>query len=184
MTETTAEEHDPTTSSQAVDGLPPELRSRIALALDVDLVGAAGGLRLVRAGLGGARAAPSFYGRPQRVAAGAATVGSPGWIHPASPLFNDSIEIVYDPELAAQMLDDAGITDSGSLEEVGGLLKQLVIGQQKQNQILNELVQQLGARGVPSLVFTVNDTKRASYLRQQGVAGIFTDIPAKMAQIN
>ena len=40
---------------------------------------------------------------------------------------------------------DAGITDSGSLEEVGGLLKQLVIGQQKQNQILNELVQQLGA---------------------------------------
>ncbi len=40
---------------------------------------------------------------------------------------------------------DAGVTDSGGLEEVSGLLKQLVIGQQKQNQILNELVQQLGA---------------------------------------
>ncbi|MEM9132063.1 MAG: orotidine-5'-phosphate decarboxylase [Actinomycetota bacterium] len=36
MTETTAEEHDSTTASPAADGLPPELRSRMALALDVD----------------------------------------------------------------------------------------------------------------------------------------------------
>jgi glycerophosphoryl diester phosphodiesterase len=46
------------------------------------------------------------------------------------------------------------------------------------------LLQQLREQGVPSLVFTVNDIKRAQYLRQQGVAGIFTDIPTKMTQIN
>jgi glycerophosphoryl diester phosphodiesterase len=46
------------------------------------------------------------------------------------------------------------------------------------------LLQQLGAQGVQSLVFTVNDVKRAQYLRQQGVGGIFTDIPTKMAQIS
>jgi peptide/nickel transport system substrate-binding protein len=43
---------------------------------------------------------------------GAASVGSPGWIHPLSPLFNEAVEIVYDPELAAAMLDEEGITDS------------------------------------------------------------------------
>jgi glycerophosphoryl diester phosphodiesterase len=46
------------------------------------------------------------------------------------------------------------------------------------------LLQQLGAQGVQSLVFTVNDVNRAQYLRQQGVGGIFTDIPTKMAQIS
>jgi glycerophosphoryl diester phosphodiesterase len=46
------------------------------------------------------------------------------------------------------------------------------------------LLQQLREQGVPGLVFTVNDIKRAQYLRQQGVAGIFTDIPTKMAQIS
>ncbi|MDX1436960.1 MAG: ABC transporter substrate-binding protein [Anaerolineales bacterium] len=43
---------------------------------------------------------------------GAATAGSPGWIHPLSPRFNSEIEIVHDPDLAAQMLEEAGITDS------------------------------------------------------------------------
>jgi peptide/nickel transport system substrate-binding protein len=43
---------------------------------------------------------------------GAASVGSPGWIHPASPLFNSDIEILYDPDAARAMLDEAGITDS------------------------------------------------------------------------
>ena len=46
------------------------------------------------------------------------------------------------------------------------------------------LLQQLREQGVQSLVFTVNDIKRAQQLRQQGVAGIFTDIPTKMAQIS
>ena len=46
-----------------------------------------------------------------------------------------------------------------------------------------DLLRQLREQGVPSLVFTVNDIKRAQQLRQQGVAGIFTDIPSKMAQI-
>lgn len=43
---------------------------------------------------------------------GAATVGSNGWIHPALPLFNSDLETTYDPAQAAQVLDDAGITDS------------------------------------------------------------------------
>ncbi len=47
-----------------------------------------------------------------------------------------------------------------------------------------DLVAELRARGVPSIVFTVNDPARASYLRGRGVAGIFTDLPSKMLQIN
>lgn len=43
---------------------------------------------------------------------GAATIGSIGWIHPASPLFNPAVETVYDPGQAAQLLEDVGITDS------------------------------------------------------------------------
>jgi peptide/nickel transport system substrate-binding protein len=43
---------------------------------------------------------------------GAASLGSPGWIHPASLLFNDAVLIEYDPDRAAGMLEDAGITDS------------------------------------------------------------------------
>lgn len=46
-----------------------------------------------------------------------------------------------------------------------------------------ELVQDLRARGIPSFVFTVNSSQRARELRQQGVAGIFTDYPSKMIQI-
>ncbi len=46
------------------------------------------------------------------------------------------------------------------------------------------LLQQLHEQGVSSLVFTVNDTRRAQFLRQQGVAGIFTDLPNKMARIS
>ena len=47
-----------------------------------------------------------------------------------------------------------------------------------------DLVQDLRRRGIPSLVFTVNDIERAKFLRRQGVAGIFTDYPSKMAQID
>ena len=43
---------------------------------------------------------------------GAGTVGSEGWIHPASPLFNEEVETVFDPDQARQILEDAGITDS------------------------------------------------------------------------
>ncbi|MDH3220443.1 MAG: glycerophosphodiester phosphodiesterase [Gammaproteobacteria bacterium] len=47
-----------------------------------------------------------------------------------------------------------------------------------------DLVKQLRARGVASLVFTVNDIERAHELRRSGVAGIFTDYPSKMIQID
>jgi peptide/nickel transport system substrate-binding protein len=43
---------------------------------------------------------------------GAATVGSPGWIHPASPVYNPAVTAEYDPEQAMQILEDAGIVDS------------------------------------------------------------------------
>jgi peptide/nickel transport system substrate-binding protein len=43
---------------------------------------------------------------------GAATPGSIGWIHPASPYFNPEVVTSHDPEQAQQLLDDAGITDS------------------------------------------------------------------------
>jgi len=41
-------------------------------------------------------------------------------------------------------------------------------------------VRYLSQLGVASLVFTVNDIERAEFLKQQGVAGIFTDIPTQM----
>lgn len=47
-----------------------------------------------------------------------------------------------------------------------------------------ELVQNLRDQGIPSLVFTVNDIERARELRRNGVAGIFTDFPSKMIQID
>lgn len=46
-----------------------------------------------------------------------------------------------------------------------------------------ELVRDLRAKGIPSLVFTVNEIERARELKSRGVAGIFTDHPAKMRQI-
>ena len=45
-----------------------------------------------------------------------------------------------------------------------------------------ELVEQLRQQGVPSLVFTVNDTARALFLKQNGVAGIITDHPSQMIE--
>jgi len=41
-------------------------------------------------------------------------------------------------------------------------------------------VRYLRQLGVASMVFTVNDMERAEFLKQQGVAGIFTDIPTQM----
>ena len=47
-----------------------------------------------------------------------------------------------------------------------------------------EQVRYLRHRGVASLVYTVNDTERVQTLRQNGIAGIFTDFPTRMrAQI-
>ena len=43
---------------------------------------------------------------------GAATVGSPGWIHPGHPSYNPDIATVYDPAAANALLDGAGYLDS------------------------------------------------------------------------
>ena len=43
---------------------------------------------------------------------GAATVGSPGWIHPGHPSHNPDIATVYDPAAANALLDEAGYLDS------------------------------------------------------------------------
>ena len=45
-------------------------------------------------------------------------------------------------------------------------------------------VQELHSKGIPSLVFTVNDSARAIQLKQHGIAGIFTDFPSKMMRID
>ncbi len=46
------------------------------------------------------------------------------------------------------------------------------------------LVDRLRDQGIPSFVFTVNSAERAQELRRHGVAGIFTDYPSKMLQID
>ena len=43
---------------------------------------------------------------------GAATIGSPGWIHPGHPSYNADIDTVYDPAAANALLDAAGYADS------------------------------------------------------------------------
>ncbi|NNF63824.1 MAG: hypothetical protein HKN07_06150 [Acidimicrobiia bacterium] len=43
---------------------------------------------------------------------GAATVGSPGWVHPDKPAYNPEVVPVFDPAAANALLDDAGYADS------------------------------------------------------------------------
>lgn len=45
-------------------------------------------------------------------------------------------------------------------------------------------VRYLRDRGVASLVYTVNDPERARDLRQNGIAGVITDIPTEMLRFN
>jgi glycerophosphoryl diester phosphodiesterase len=47
-----------------------------------------------------------------------------------------------------------------------------------------DLLRQLREQDVHTLVFTVNDNQRVQRLRQQGVTGIITDFPSKMAQFS
>lgn len=53
---------------------------------------------------------------------GAATPGSIGWIHPASPFFNEAVVTEHDPDQARALLDEADITDSDGdgIREAGG----------------------------------------------------------------
>ena len=47
-----------------------------------------------------------------------------------------------------------------------------------------DMLRELRARGIPSFVFTVNDSARMRELKALGAAGIFTDFPSKMIQID
>jgi glycerophosphoryl diester phosphodiesterase len=46
-----------------------------------------------------------------------------------------------------------------------------------------ELLQEIGAAGFRSLVYTVNDYAQAEALQRAGAAGVFTDYPDRMAQL-
>lgn len=54
---------------------------------------------------------------------GFAEVGSPGFIHPASPFYNNELNPAFDPEKAKQVLEDAGFKDingDGFREDTNG----------------------------------------------------------------
>jgi peptide/nickel transport system substrate-binding protein len=79
---------------------------------------------------------------------GAATVGNPGWIHPASPAYNGDVQALYDPEAARQLLEDAGIVDSDGdgVREVEGeplVFEFLVNGSDSLRLRLAELIGQM-----------------------------------------
>jgi peptide/nickel transport system substrate-binding protein len=79
---------------------------------------------------------------------GAASPGSPGWIHPASQLFNQDITIEHDPLRAAALLEDAGITDSDGdgIRELDGAplsFEFLVVGSDALRLRTAELVSQM-----------------------------------------
>lgn len=53
---------------------------------------------------------------------GAATVGSPGWVHPDKPVYNPAVVAETDVEAANALLDEAGYTDSNDdgIREIDG----------------------------------------------------------------
>ena len=75
----------------------------------------------------------------------------------------------------------APLTDSRP-EQLDDLLEQLAPWSWNFNDahIDFEQVAYLRERNVASLVYTVNDTERASYLRDNGVTGVITDYPTRM----
>ncbi|TDE12183.1 ABC transporter substrate-binding protein [Jiangella asiatica] len=85
---------------------------------------------------------------------GAAVVGNAGWVHPSSQWYDESVETVYDPEAAARLLDDIGLTDSDSdgIRELDGAslsFELLVASNNALRMRLAELIgEQLGEVGI------------------------------------
>jgi peptide/nickel transport system substrate-binding protein len=95
---------------------------------------------------------------------GYATVGNPGWIHPASPVYNPEVTATFDPDQARQILDDAGFVDSDGdgVREVDGepmVFEFLVNGAQPLRLRLAELIGQMLAEvGIQANVAAVEQT--------------------------
>lgn len=92
---------------------------------------------------------------------GAGTIGSLGWIHPASPVFNQEVTTTYDLAQAQQILEEAGIVDSDGdgIRELEGeplAFELLVNGSDSLRLRMAELVSEmLGKIGVEATVAAV-----------------------------
>ncbi|MCE7981718.1 MAG: hypothetical protein DYG89_11030 [Caldilinea sp. CFX5] len=92
---------------------------------------------------------------------GAGTIGSLGWIHPASPVFNQEVTTTYDPEQAQNLLEEAGIVDSDGdgIRELEGeplAFELLVNGSDSLRLRMAELVSEmLGKIGIEATVAAV-----------------------------
>jgi peptide/nickel transport system substrate-binding protein len=92
---------------------------------------------------------------------GAASPGSAGWIHPASPMFNDAVVTNYDRDAAIALLEEAGITDSDGdgIRELDGAplsFEFLAVGTNALRLREAELVSEmLGKIGIEAIVTSV-----------------------------
>jgi peptide/nickel transport system substrate-binding protein len=92
---------------------------------------------------------------------GAASPGSAGWIHPASPMFNEAVVTTFDRDAAIALLDEAGITDSDDdgIRELDGKplsFEYLAVGTNALRLREAELVSEmLGKIGIEAIVTSV-----------------------------
>lgn len=97
---------------------------------------------------------------------GYGTVGSAGWIHPASPVYNPDAAAVYDPEQAQALLEEAGIVDSDGdgVRELDGTplaFTLLVDGSNSLRLRLVELIAEM--LGEVGMDVTINAVERATW---------------------
>lgn len=92
---------------------------------------------------------------------GAATVGSPGWVHPGKTVYNPDVTPVFDPDAANALLDEAGYadTDGDGIREFadGPMSFELIVNSSDSLRLrLAELVaEMLGNVGIEATVASV-----------------------------